>query len=298
MARRSGQIISRGERKWLVRWYVGEVNGHYKYKSKTVHGTKREAQKLLTSMLRSQDLGEYVEPQKITLDKFLDRWLDSAAKSVSPRTLGNMRSILGKHVRPVLGGYQIQRISTMNVQAMIDGMSERAGRELSPRTHQLARRYLSQALRQAVDWQMLTRNPAQGVNLPKRASREKRAFSADEVRRLRRPLGERSTPRSGTSSSRLVAAPERPSDSAGRTFRSNSARSASDRPSPRPRRGGRCSLRPRPSTRTSFQGCRKRPRSALKRPCLVTRERVRTLLAHLRVVRETAVALTTRILRD
>ncbi len=169
-----------------LRWFVGtDGNGRRRYKSKLVRGTKRDAQKLLTSMLRSQDLGTYVEPAKITLDEYLDRWLGSAAKSVSVRTLENMRLILGKHVRPVLGGYPLQRISTMNVQAMIDGMLERAGRELSPRTHHLARRYLSQALRQAVDWQMLARNPAKGTNLPKRASREKRAFSAEEVRRFR-----------------------------------------------------------------------------------------------------------------
>ena len=60
MAPRSGQIIPRGDYKWLVRWCVGEVNGRPNYRSKMVQGTKRDAQKYLTSVLRSQDTGDYV----------------------------------------------------------------------------------------------------------------------------------------------------------------------------------------------------------------------------------------------
>jgi integrase len=186
MARRSGEIAARGDRKWLVRWFLGaDDNGKKRYKSKMVHGTKRDAQRLLNTVLRDRDLGTYVEPAKITLDAHLDRWLETMGKAVSVRTLVNMRSILAKHVRPVLGSRPLQGITPKDVQQMIDGMSGRAGRELSPRTHQLARRYLSQALIQAVEWNMLARNPAQKVKLPKLTTREKRALSADEVRRFR-----------------------------------------------------------------------------------------------------------------
>ncbi len=46
MARRDGQIIARGQRKWLVRWHLGQDpgTGKYRYKSETIHGTKRDAQ--------------------------------------------------------------------------------------------------------------------------------------------------------------------------------------------------------------------------------------------------------------
>ena len=81
MARRAGQIIDRGERKWLVRWHVGQnpETGKYRYKSKTVHGTKRDAQKFLNGLLRSRDLGTYAEPSKVSVDQYLDRWLRTEA---------------------------------------------------------------------------------------------------------------------------------------------------------------------------------------------------------------------------
>ncbi len=82
MARRDGQIIARGERKWLVRWHLGQdpSTGTYKYKSETIHGTKRDAQKKLNAVLRSRDLGTYVEPARISLNHYLDKWLETAAK--------------------------------------------------------------------------------------------------------------------------------------------------------------------------------------------------------------------------
>ena len=171
----------------MVRWSTGQdAAGCYRAKSKVVRGTRREAERGLREILRARDLGAYVEPSRLTLDGYLDRWLDSYSHQVSQRTLANVRCMLDKHVRPVLGSYQLQRISTLAVQGMIDGMAERAKRPLSPRTHQLARRYLSQALRQAVEWNLLARNPAAGVKLPKRADGEASAGNQSERRSFTR----------------------------------------------------------------------------------------------------------------
>ncbi len=99
MSRRDGQIIRRGESKWLVRWYDAASG---KYPSKTVHGTKHDAEKVLRGILRSRDLGDYVEPNTRTPNDQLDHFLKSSANSVSGRTLADMRSILDRHVRPAI----------------------------------------------------------------------------------------------------------------------------------------------------------------------------------------------------
>ena len=190
MTRRAGQIISRGERKWLVRWYVGQDGGQKSYRSKTVHGTKKDAQRFLTGVMRDRDQGMYVAPDKLTLDAHLDDWLESAAHNVSGRSLKNMRSILKKHVRPALGDLQIQKIRSGDVQRMVNSMSKRAGRPLSPRTHQIALSHLSQALRDAIRTNLLMRNVAEGTRLPRRAEgdssagqqRERRSLTRDELR--------------------------------------------------------------------------------------------------------------------
>lgn len=184
MARRDGQIIARGERRWLVRWHQGcGADGQRIYRAKTIHGTKRDAQAELNKVLRSRDTGEYVEPNKLTLSDYVEHWLrDAAAPKVSPRTLEGYRIMLEKHVLPVLGSQRLAQVTTLDVQNLINGMSKRG---LSPRSLQMTHRILNQALKQAVRWRLLAVNPAQGVELPKQQPREKRAFSIDEIRRFR-----------------------------------------------------------------------------------------------------------------
>jgi len=43
----AGSIIKRGKNKYLVRLYVGLENGKRKYHSKTIHGTKKDAERYL-----------------------------------------------------------------------------------------------------------------------------------------------------------------------------------------------------------------------------------------------------------
>ena len=76
--RLNGSII---EDTWLVRIFLGrESDGKRKYYSKTIHGTKKDAQKFLTAKLREKDLGMFVEPASESLTKYLERWLVDVAK--------------------------------------------------------------------------------------------------------------------------------------------------------------------------------------------------------------------------
>jgi hypothetical protein len=80
MARKVGQIIARGDRRWLIRVYLGRDHETKKrnYHNRTIRGSMREAQAYLTKKLRERDLGRDLEGAKITLDEYLDRWLETA----------------------------------------------------------------------------------------------------------------------------------------------------------------------------------------------------------------------------
>jgi hypothetical protein len=84
MARKVGQIIARGDRRWLIRVYLGRDHETEKrnYHNRTIHGSMREAQAYLTRKLRERDLGRDLEGAQITLNEYLDRWLKTA---VEPR---------------------------------------------------------------------------------------------------------------------------------------------------------------------------------------------------------------------
>ena len=70
MARKVSQIIARGDRRWLIRVYLGRDRETNKrnYHNRTIHGPMREVQAYLTRKLGERDLGRDLEAAKITLN--------------------------------------------------------------------------------------------------------------------------------------------------------------------------------------------------------------------------------------
>lgn len=177
----AGQIERRGPRTFRLRWFLGRDThtGKRRYGSKTVRGTKREADQALREILRQRDLGVLVESRSVALDHYLDQWLErSAALRLRERTVADYREILSRYVRPSLGAKRLDRLHPLDVQGMIRDLEARG---LSPRTIRYAHSVLSGALRQAVRWRMIASNPCGLVDLPRRRPREMRALTPEEA---------------------------------------------------------------------------------------------------------------------
>ena len=169
MAGKAGQIIPRGERTWLVRVFMGRdpESGKRKYVNKTVHGTLRDAQAYLSRTQRDRDLGVFFEPSRMTLDGYLDKWLETAAKpKLRAKTHRDYEALLRRYVRPALGSRTVSKIEPLEIQGLYADMQERS---LSARTVRFTHAVLRSALHQAVKWRLIPQNPAESVDLPKQA---------------------------------------------------------------------------------------------------------------------------------
>src|SRR3954468_15246792 len=85
-------------RRWLVRIFLGRDRETHRrrYLSRTVHGPVRQAQSYLNKVLRERDLGRRIEGVTITLNEFLDRWLEAAAKlKLRDKSYENYRACYG-----------------------------------------------------------------------------------------------------------------------------------------------------------------------------------------------------------
>lgn len=183
--RRAGQLVPRGERTWLVRIFLGrDSSDHRRYYNRTVHGTKKDAQAVLNSLLTDNDRGTLIEPSRETLDSFLDRWLsDVASVKVRGNTLEQYRQTLKLYVRPVLGRVRICDLELQDFNRLYRGMEERG---LSGRTVRLTHAVVSGALEHAVSKeQTLLRNPARRAELPRARKPKVLALTANQLARLR-----------------------------------------------------------------------------------------------------------------
>ncbi len=176
----AGQIIKRGERNFVVRVYLGrDADGRRDYLNQTVRGSKKDAQALLNRLLREKDMGVLIEPARMSLDEYLDHWLTTSVKPrVRTRTHRNYSDTLRLYVRPRIGSRRLGSLKPVDIQAVYSEMQETGLSSMVRLTHTL----LKGALTQAVRWQMLARNPAEYVDLPKRkAGAKARALSQAEA---------------------------------------------------------------------------------------------------------------------
>jgi integrase len=182
MAGKAGQIIPRGERTWLVRVFMGRdpESGKRKYVNKTVHGTLRDAQAYLSRTQRDRDLGVFFEPSRMTLDGYLDKWLETAAKpKLRAKTHRDYEALLRRYVRPTLGSRPVSKIEPLEIQGLYADMQERS---LSARTVRFTHAVLRSALHQAVKWRLIPQNPAESVDLPKQAKGEIQVLNPQQAR--------------------------------------------------------------------------------------------------------------------
>lgn len=172
----AGQIIKRGERTWLIRIFLGrDANGKQKFHHKTIHGTKRDADRYLVATRREMDLGVFVEPAAVSVNEYLGRWLrDAARPRVSRRTADGYAGLLERYVRQPLGHKQLDKLQPLDIQKVYGEMQARG---LSARVVRHTHSALHNALKQAVKWSLLSRNPSDLVELPKVPHKERRVLS-------------------------------------------------------------------------------------------------------------------------
>jgi integrase len=178
MARKVGQIIARGDRRWLIRVYLGRDHETKKrnYHNRTIRGPMREAQAYLTRKLRERDLGRDLEGAKITLNEYLD---PAVKPRVRGKTCQDYEGMLRRYIRPHLGARVIAAIRPLDLQATYQQMIERG---LSSRTARYTHVVLKSAMRQALQWRLLLENPADAVKIPQQFRGEMRSFTVEQAK--------------------------------------------------------------------------------------------------------------------
>ncbi len=183
-----GQILER-EYGFLVRVFVERdpVTGKRRYVNQKVRTTrKKEAEQVLTALLRKQDMGEMlIEPVRQTVKEYLEHWLETAAKPRLTRsTYNDYCWLMKRYVYPTLAKKLLGKLTAVDLQNLYGTMlknKQEDGKGLKPRTIIYTHRVLSSALKQAVRWKMLSHNVCQDVDLPKSVKAEMLALSQEQV---------------------------------------------------------------------------------------------------------------------
>ncbi|MFI0800881.1 Site-specific recombinase XerD [Amycolatopsis lurida] len=183
MARRrtngEGSIYRRKDGRWEASFYSVAASGIRK--RVRIYGKSRsDVHEKLTDLKAKQQQGIPVADKSWRTGEYLDYWLEQAVRTKrKPLTYQRSESIVRLHLKPGLGRYTLSRLSVRIVQAFLDQLHGTGTTEAS--LFQI-RKVLSAALAWAVRKELLFRNVARLVELPRYKPAEAAYWSADELR--------------------------------------------------------------------------------------------------------------------
>jgi integrase len=162
-----GAITPRGPDTWRLRYRVGG-----RRLTKTVQGTRVEAQRELRRLLKAGDDGEHVAPNRLTLSKWAEDWLLLLARGetnarrrglVSVRTRERYGELLRVYVLPTLGTRRLQQLTATEIDKLYMQLEQRLSVTSVRHVHVALRACLAVAVRKGY----LAKNPCDAADVPR-----------------------------------------------------------------------------------------------------------------------------------
>lgn len=159
-----GHIRKRGDRRYQVRVSMGfDASGKRRRHEKTIHGTKKSAERYLRDYIQAYETGRVVQPSQQALREYLLHWVEVAKSGkLAERTLHDYRRIITSHSKGKIGDTPLCDLKAMAVQEFYQSLAHYS---LSQRRQ--VHNILKPALRQAVQWGLLEWNPCDRVEPPR-----------------------------------------------------------------------------------------------------------------------------------
>lgn len=166
--RNKDKLDKNGKKKkpnWEWRFEI-RINGERKNFSKSGFATKAEAEEAGTAALAEYNGGGLVKPKEMVVSDFLDIWVNEYVMlNLRHKTQLCYIGIINNHLKPNLGHYQLNALSSASIQTFINSLKEKG---LSKRHTENILSTLKNALNYAIEpLQFIKINPAQFVKLPR-----------------------------------------------------------------------------------------------------------------------------------
>ena len=152
---------------WEGRYTVGYDPGTGKQIQRSITGkTQKEVAQKLKEVTHDIDEGTYIAPNKTTVGKWLDTWVDTYLTNAKASTVNTYKTHIRLYLKPSLGAIKLSELQPHTIQTFINGM------QLSPRTVSISYKVLHQALEKAVSLDFLVKNPSAVCEVPRAKQEE------------------------------------------------------------------------------------------------------------------------------
>ena len=166
-------------------WFKDPQTGKRQNVKRRGFATKRKAQIAMRELQVSFDSVGPEAGAKLSVSQYLNDWFDRQAVDKAPATNDRYRNAIERHIEPALGGIGLVKLSVLNIDNFL---ASKLKSGFSEETVNGFYRVLNTALKDAVRWGYLNKNPAELVSPPKAQPAEKIIMSSDEQARVVRSM--------------------------------------------------------------------------------------------------------------
>ncbi|MBP2653779.1 MAG: phage integrase family protein [Firmicutes bacterium] len=171
-------------------WYViisyKDAFGKFKkkwYKSGPIASDKdgKKALQLEIKLLLDLERGNITLSEKSTVKEFLAKWLDLEINlTKKPRTAYTYKKKMD-NISKDIGHITISKLTAIQIKEHINSELKRG---LKPNSINAEMTVFKQAMKKAVQWQIITKNPCEFVDLPKRNEPKSSIYSSEQVEKF------------------------------------------------------------------------------------------------------------------
>ena len=195
----AGSIEKRGKNSYRLVCLAGyDLQGRPIKKTKTIHGTKKDAEIELAKFVADVQNGLVIEGKSLKFSEFTEIWKrDYGSKELAPSTYKRYCRMLETRILPYFGHFYINKIKPTDIMQFYDLLSKdtqivrrknnngkKTGKPLSSKTIAEHHRLLHAMLQKAVYWQLILANPAERVQPPKTRKPKRRYYDDEQSKAL------------------------------------------------------------------------------------------------------------------
>ena len=174
-----GTISKRPDGTWEAKISLG-YDGEGRRKRRTVYGrTQGEVREKIEVLKQQVASGTYTDV-KLTIAAYLERWLGEKKRTIKPSTLEQYESCVNRSIAPVIGNVKLDKLTPLQVQNLVNGIYDVSGAARAAK----CRTVLFSAYKQAIRWQLATRNPVEATEPVKEPHREMTLWEPEQAARF------------------------------------------------------------------------------------------------------------------
>ncbi len=180
MARGNGEgsIRQRKDGTWEARYSYGRDDRGRQIQRSVYGRTRKIVSEKLTEIQHSIHNNTYINPTTLTVEEWLDIWLqDYKINVIKPTTLSTYNARIEGHLKPKLGHILLKNLTSHKVQQFANDLLKE---NMSPKHISGIINVLKASIEQAIKNEMLNKNVAKHIVLPKVQSKKTEILTVDE----------------------------------------------------------------------------------------------------------------------